>query len=64
MTSNTPWVKNSDNIVVYPLIPASSDLQLFSGAQGPAGALVNQSVTHANLTQPAQVGILKKYLCI
>lgn len=31
----------------------SSDLQVFSGAQGPA--LVNQSVSPASLTQPAQV---------
>lgn len=34
---------------------ASSDLQVFSGAQGPAGAVVNQTVTPASLTQPAQV---------
>uniref|UniRef100_A0A3P8VFB1 BRD4 interacting chromatin remodeling complex associated protein n=1 Tax=Cynoglossus semilaevis TaxID=244447 RepID=A0A3P8VFB1_CYNSE len=40
-------------VLVKPPV-TSSDLQLFSGAQGPAGALVNQSVTHANLTQPAQ----------
>uniref|UniRef100_A0A3Q0T1S3 BRD4 interacting chromatin remodeling complex associated protein n=1 Tax=Amphilophus citrinellus TaxID=61819 RepID=A0A3Q0T1S3_AMPCI len=32
----------------------SSDLQVFSGAQGPAGAMVNQTVTPASLTQPAQ----------
>lgn len=34
---------------------ASSDLQVFSGAQGQAGAMVNQTVTPASLTQPAQV---------
>ncbi|XP_068441187.1 BRD4-interacting chromatin-remodeling complex-associated protein isoform X2 [Clinocottus analis] len=34
---------------------ASSDLQVFSGAQGPAGAMVNQTVTPASLTQPVQV---------
>ncbi|XP_053278975.1 BRD4-interacting chromatin-remodeling complex-associated protein isoform X2 [Pleuronectes platessa] len=33
----------------------ASDLQVFSGAQGPAGAMVNQTVTPASLTQPAQV---------
>lgn len=39
---------------------ASSDLQVFSGAQGPAGAMVNQTVTPASLTQPAQVGSITK----
>ncbi|KAM6933575.1 BRD4-interacting chromatin-remodeling complex-associated protein isoform 1-T1 [Xenentodon cancila] len=34
---------------------AASDLQVFSGAQGPAGAMVNQTVTPVSLTQPAQV---------
>ncbi|KAM8904821.1 BRD4-interacting chromatin-remodeling complex-associated protein isoform 2-T2 [Spinachia spinachia] len=34
---------------------ASSDLQVFSGAQGPAGALGNQTVTPASLSQPVQV---------
>lgn len=34
---------------------ASSDLQVFSGAQGQAGAIVNQTVTPVSLTQPAQV---------
>ncbi|XP_040027327.2 BRD4-interacting chromatin-remodeling complex-associated protein isoform X3 [Gasterosteus aculeatus] len=34
---------------------ASSDLQVFSGAQGPAGAMVNQTVTPASLSQPVQV---------
>lgn len=42
-----------------PLLLASSDLQVFSGAQGPAGAMVNQTVTPASLTQPAQVGSTK-----
>ncbi|XP_061575804.1 BRD4-interacting chromatin-remodeling complex-associated protein isoform X3 [Cololabis saira] len=34
---------------------AASDLQVFSGAPGPAGAMVNQTVTPVSLTQPAQV---------
>uniref|UniRef100_A0A3Q3JER9 GLTSCR protein conserved domain-containing protein n=1 Tax=Monopterus albus TaxID=43700 RepID=A0A3Q3JER9_MONAL len=32
----------------------SSDLQVFSGAQGAGGAVVNQTVTPVSLTQPAQ----------
>lgn len=40
---------------LYSLLLASSDLQVFSGAQGQAGAMVNQTVTPASLTQPAQV---------
>ena len=45
---------------LFPLVLASSDLQVFSGAQGPAGAMVNQTVTPASLTQPAQVGKITK----
>ncbi|XP_041659920.1 BRD4-interacting chromatin-remodeling complex-associated protein isoform X3 [Cheilinus undulatus] len=33
----------------------ASDLQVFSGAQGAAGSVVNQTVPPASLTQPAQV---------
>ncbi|XP_034024400.1 BRD4-interacting chromatin-remodeling complex-associated protein isoform X2 [Thalassophryne amazonica] len=33
----------------------SSDLQVFSGAPGPGGAMMNQTVTPASLTQPTQV---------
>lgn len=47
-------------IDVFPLVLASSDLQVFSGAQGSAGAMVNQTVTPVSLTQPAQVGNIKK----
>ncbi|XP_034403984.1 BRD4-interacting chromatin-remodeling complex-associated protein isoform X2 [Cyclopterus lumpus] len=36
-------------------VTASSDLQVFSGAQGPAGAMLNQTVIPASLTQPVQV---------
>lgn len=42
------------------LVLASSDLQVFSGAQGSAGAIVNQIVAPVSLTQPAQVGYIKK----
>lgn len=44
----------------FPRFLASSDLKVFSGAQGPAGAMVNQTVTPASLTQPAQVGNITK----
>lgn len=37
-------------------VAASSDLQAFSGAQGSAGPIGNQTVTPVSLTQPAQVG--------
>lgn len=40
---------------LFPLVLASSDLQVFSGAQGSAGAMVNQTVIPASLTQPVQV---------
>lgn len=40
----------------FSLLLGSSDLQVFSGAQGSAGAMVNQTVTPVSLTQPAQVG--------
>ncbi|XP_074535446.1 BRD4-interacting chromatin-remodeling complex-associated protein isoform X2 [Halichoeres trimaculatus] len=43
------------SVLVKTPATASSDLQVFSGAQGPAGSLVNQTVTPASLTQPAQV---------
>nr|XP_057935213.1 BRD4-interacting chromatin-remodeling complex-associated protein isoform X2 [Doryrhamphus excisus] len=34
---------------------ASSDLQVVSGVQGPAGAKVNQTIAPVSLTQPAQI---------
>ncbi|XP_061733906.1 BRD4-interacting chromatin-remodeling complex-associated protein isoform X2 [Nerophis ophidion] len=34
---------------------ASSDLQVVSGVQGPAGAKVNQTIAPMSLTQPAQI---------
>uniref|UniRef100_UPI0037E74B3E BRD4-interacting chromatin-remodeling complex-associated protein isoform X2 n=1 Tax=Semicossyphus pulcher TaxID=241346 RepID=UPI0037E74B3E len=43
------------SVLVKTPATASSDLQVFSGAQGPAGSMVNQTVTPASLTQPAQV---------
>ncbi|KAM9801072.1 BRD4-interacting chromatin-remodeling complex-associated protein isoform 2-T2 [Neosynchiropus ocellatus] len=43
------------SVLVKTPATASSDLQVFSGAPGPAGAMVNQTVTPASLTQPAQV---------
>ncbi|XP_037630169.1 BRD4-interacting chromatin-remodeling complex-associated protein isoform X4 [Sebastes umbrosus] len=43
------------SVLVKTPATASSDLQVFSGGQGPAGAMVNQPVTPASLTQPAQV---------
>ncbi|KAJ4935402.1 hypothetical protein JOQ06_016938 [Pogonophryne albipinna] len=48
-------VLQSTSVLVKTPATASSDLQVFSGAQGPAGAMVNQTVTPASLTQPAQV---------
>ncbi|XP_029302217.1 BRD4-interacting chromatin-remodeling complex-associated protein isoform X2 [Cottoperca gobio] len=44
------------SVLVKTPATASSDLQVFSGAQGPAGAMVNQiTITPASLTQPVQV---------
>ncbi|XP_078101993.1 BRD4-interacting chromatin-remodeling complex-associated protein isoform X5 [Sander vitreus] len=50
-----PPVLQQMSVLVKTPATASSDLQVFSGAQGPAGAMVNQTVTPASLTQPAQV---------
>ncbi|XP_034460868.1 BRD4-interacting chromatin-remodeling complex-associated protein isoform X3 [Hippoglossus hippoglossus] len=50
-----PSVLQPTPVLVKTPATASSDLQVFSGAQGPAGAMVNQTVTPASLTQPAQV---------
>ncbi|GLD52735.1 glioma tumor suppressor candidate region gene 1 protein isoform X2 [Lates japonicus] len=50
-----PSVLQPTSVLVKTPATASSDLQVFSGAQGPAGAMVNQTVTPASLTQPAQV---------
>ncbi|XP_026168286.1 BRD4-interacting chromatin-remodeling complex-associated protein-like isoform X1 [Mastacembelus armatus] len=43
------------SVLVKTPATASSDLQVFSGAQGPGGATVNQTVTPVSLTQPTQV---------
>lgn len=43
--------------VFRPSVAASSDLQVFSGVQGPAGAAVNQTVPPVSLTQPTQVAL-------
>ncbi|KAM7398958.1 hypothetical protein PAMP_018258 [Pampus punctatissimus] len=50
-----PAVLQPTSVLVKTPATASSDLQVFSGAQGPAGAMMNQTVTPASLTQPAQV---------
>ncbi|XP_062275393.1 BRD4-interacting chromatin-remodeling complex-associated protein isoform X4 [Scomber scombrus] len=50
-----PSVLQPTSVLVKTPATASSDLKVFSGAQGPAGAMVNQTVTPASLTQPAQV---------
>ncbi|KAM7412684.1 hypothetical protein PAMA_020186 [Pampus argenteus] len=50
-----PAVLQPASVLVKTPATASSDLQVFSGAQGPAGAMINQTVTPASLTQPAQV---------
>ncbi|XP_026197896.1 BRD4-interacting chromatin-remodeling complex-associated protein isoform X2 [Anabas testudineus] len=50
-----PSVLQPTTVLVKTPATASSDLQVFSGAQGPAGAIVNQTVTPVSLTQPAQV---------
>lgn len=59
------WWKWQDQLSSVPPFPvwcddrlsfsASNDLQVFSGAQGTAGAIVNQTVTSVSLTQPTQV---------
>ncbi|XP_023817175.1 BRD4-interacting chromatin-remodeling complex-associated protein isoform X5 [Oryzias latipes] len=48
-----PAMLQPTSVLVKTPASVSSDLQVFSGAQGPA--LVNQSVSPASLTQPAQV---------
>ncbi|XP_069577062.1 BRD4-interacting chromatin-remodeling complex-associated protein isoform X4 [Brachyistius frenatus] len=50
-----PSMLQPTSVLVKTPATASSDLQVFSGAQGPAGAMVNQTVTPASLTQSAQV---------
>ncbi|KAK2846657.1 hypothetical protein Q5P01_009656 [Channa striata] len=50
-----PSVLQPTSVLVKTPATASSDLQVFSGAQGPAGAMVNQTVTPVSLTQPVQV---------
>ncbi|XP_047191355.1 BRD4-interacting chromatin-remodeling complex-associated protein isoform X4 [Scophthalmus maximus] len=53
--SQLPSMLQPTPVLVKTPATATSDLQVFSGAQGPAGAMVNQTVTPASLTQPAQV---------
>ncbi|CAN9511634.1 unnamed protein product [Ophioblennius macclurei] len=50
-----PSMLQPTSVLVKTPATASSDLQVFSGGQGPAGAMVNQTVTPASLTQPVQV---------
>lgn len=50
-----PTMLQSTSVLVKTAATESSDLQVFSGAQGQAGALVNQTVTPVSLTQPVQV---------
>ncbi|KAM9318212.1 BRD4-interacting chromatin-remodeling complex-associated protein [Pholidichthys leucotaenia] len=50
-----PSMLQPTSVLVKTPATASSDLKVFSGAQGPAGAMVNQTVPPASLTQPAQV---------
>ncbi|XP_041850684.1 BRD4-interacting chromatin-remodeling complex-associated protein isoform X2 [Melanotaenia boesemani] len=50
-----PSMLQPTSVLVKTSAPASSDLQVFSGPPGPAGAMVNQPVTPASLTQPSQV---------
>ncbi|KAM4566320.1 BRD4-interacting chromatin-remodeling complex-associated protein isoform 2-T2 [Odontesthes bonariensis] len=50
-----PSILQPTSVLVKTPVTATSDLQIFSGGQGPAGAMVNQPVTPASLTQPAQV---------
>ncbi|XP_014870207.1 glioma tumor suppressor candidate region gene 1 protein isoform X4 [Poecilia latipinna] len=51
-----PTMLQPTSVLVKTTATGSSDLQVFSGAQGQAAAaMVNQTVTPASLTQPAQV---------
>ncbi|XP_034723462.1 BRD4-interacting chromatin-remodeling complex-associated protein isoform X2 [Etheostoma cragini] len=55
LPAQLPSVLQQMSVLVKTPAPASSDLQVFSGAQGPAGAMGNQTVTPSSLNQPAQV---------
>ncbi|KAM4743371.1 LOW QUALITY PROTEIN: BRD4-interacting chromatin-remodeling complex-associated protein [Anableps anableps] len=50
-----PTMLQPTSVLVKTTATGSSDLQVFSGAQGQAGAMVNQTVTPVSLTQPVQV---------
>ncbi|KAF7218719.1 transcript variant X2 [Nothobranchius furzeri] len=54
-SAQLPTILQPTSVLVKTPATASSDLQGFSGAQGPAGAVVNQTVTPVSLTQPTQV---------
>ncbi|XP_013889504.1 glioma tumor suppressor candidate region gene 1 protein isoform X2 [Austrofundulus limnaeus] len=50
-----PTMLQPTSVLIKTPATASSDLQVFSGVQGPAGAAVNQTVPPVSLTQPTQV---------
>uniref|UniRef100_A0A674MRC9 BRD4 interacting chromatin remodeling complex associated protein n=1 Tax=Takifugu rubripes TaxID=31033 RepID=A0A674MRC9_TAKRU len=50
-----PSVLQPTSVLVTTPAIASNELQIFSGAQGSAGTIVNQTVTPVSLTQPTQV---------
>ncbi|XP_037837403.1 BRD4-interacting chromatin-remodeling complex-associated protein isoform X2 [Kryptolebias marmoratus] len=50
-----PTMLQPTSVLIKTPATASSDLQVFSGVQGPAGAAGNQTVPPVSLTQPTQV---------
>ncbi|MEQ2221042.1 hypothetical protein ILYODFUR_011673, partial [Ilyodon furcidens] len=54
-SAQLPTMLQPTSVLVKTSTTGSSDLQVFSGAQGQAGAMVNQTVTPVSLTQPVQV---------
>ncbi|KAM4590478.1 BRD4-interacting chromatin-remodeling complex-associated protein isoform 2-T2 [Fundulus diaphanus] len=50
-----PTMLQATSVLVKTTATGSSDLPVFSGAQGQTGAMVNQTVTPVSLTQPVQV---------
>ncbi|KAK7883037.1 hypothetical protein WMY93_029211 [Mugilogobius chulae] len=55
LTAPIPSVLQPTPVVVKTPATGTSDLQVFSGAQGPAAAIMNQTVTPTCLNQPSQV---------
>ncbi|XP_033832356.1 BRD4-interacting chromatin-remodeling complex-associated protein isoform X1 [Periophthalmus magnuspinnatus] len=55
LPSQIPSVLQPTSVVVKTPATGASDLQVFSGAQGPAATIMNQTVTPTCLNQPAQV---------